>query len=53
MAFTVPELKGHVLHCIFGHDTNALGSAGTRALYQRAAAWAAGLEDTAIATPSK
>lgn len=44
MAFTVPELKGRVLHCTLGHDTNALVSPGARALYRRAAAWAAGLD---------
>ena len=53
MAFTVPELKGRVLHCPLGHDQSALTHAGTRELYRRAAAWAAGLDEVGGATPAE
>ena len=40
----VPESgKGRVFHCTLGHDVKALEAPGVRALYRRAAAWAAGL----------
>jgi type 1 glutamine amidotransferase len=44
MAFTVGETGGRVFHCTLGHDVNAFQAEGTRALYRRATAWAAGLE---------
>ena len=44
MAFVVGDSGGRVFHCTLGHDTRALGAAGARTLYARAAAWAAGLE---------
>lgn len=43
MAFVVGDLAGRVLHCPLGHDVNALRAPGTRDLYRRATAWAAGL----------
>lgn len=44
MGFVVPEGPGRVFHSPLGHDVNALRSPGTRELYRRAGAWAAGLE---------
>ncbi len=44
MAFTVDGTEGSVLHCPLGHDVHAFEAPGTRGLYCRAAAWAAGLE---------
>jgi uncharacterized protein len=43
MAFVVSESKGRVFQCTMGHDVKALRSEGTRELYRRATAWAAGL----------
>lgn len=43
MAFVVGDLAGRVLHCPLGHDVNAFRAPGTRELYRRATAWAAGL----------
>ena len=43
MGFVVSESKGRIFHSSLGHDVAALRSAGTRELYRRAAAWAAGL----------
>ncbi|MCF6284487.1 MAG: ThuA domain-containing protein [Candidatus Hydrogenedentes bacterium] len=43
MAFVVPGSKGRVFQCTMGHDVKALRSEGTRELYRRATAWAAGL----------
>jgi type 1 glutamine amidotransferase len=41
----IPENgKGRVFLCTLGHDVNAFQSEGTRTLYRRAVAWAAGLE---------
>lgn len=42
MGFVVPG-GGGIFHCTLGHDVAALRSPGTRDLYRRAAAWAAGL----------
>ncbi len=36
---------GRVFNCTLGHDVNAFQSAGTRTLYRRAVAWAAGVAD--------
>lgn len=43
MAFVVPGSAGRVFQCTMGHDVKALRSEGTRELYRRATAWAAGL----------
>jgi type 1 glutamine amidotransferase len=43
IGFVVPHPAGRVFHCTIGHDVNALQSEGSRELYQRALAWAAGL----------
>ncbi len=43
MAFTVPAFP-RVFHSVLGHGVASLQSEGMRALYRRAAAWAAGLE---------
>lgn len=43
MAFVVGGLAGRVLHCPLGHDVHAFSAPGTRELYRRATAWAAGL----------
>ena len=43
MAFVVDGVPGGAFHCTLGHDVPALEAEGTRALYRRAAAWAAGL----------
>ncbi|MBN2307599.1 MAG: ThuA domain-containing protein [Candidatus Hydrogenedentes bacterium] len=44
VAFTVDSAKGPVFHCTLGHDVRAFQCEGTRELYRRAAAWAAGLD---------
>lgn len=44
MAFIVEGTGGRVFHSVLGHDTAAYRAPGVRALYRRAAAWAAGLE---------
>jgi type 1 glutamine amidotransferase len=44
MTFTLQAGRGRIVHCPLGHDVNALRTAGTRALYRRAAAWVSGLE---------
>jgi type 1 glutamine amidotransferase len=44
MGFVVPESSGSVFHCTLGHDVPSLQHPGTRDLYRRAVAWAAGLE---------
>lgn len=46
MAFTVPAFP-KVFHSLLGHGVASLQSEGARALYRRAAAWAAGLEPAA------
>ena len=45
MAFTLSYGKGRVFHCVLGHDVKAFGGE-VGLLYQRGAAWAAGLEST-------
>jgi type 1 glutamine amidotransferase len=44
MGFVLPESGGRVFHCTLGHDVPSLQHPGTRDLYRRAVAWAAGLE---------
>jgi HEAT repeat protein/type 1 glutamine amidotransferase len=44
MAFTLTYGKGHVLHCVLGHDVNALANPAVGRLFRRASAWTAGLE---------
>jgi len=44
MGFVVPESGGRVFNCTLGHDVPSLQHPGSRKLYRRAAAWAAGLE---------
>jgi hypothetical protein len=43
IAFTVDGMP-KAFHCVLGHNLEALGAPGARALYRRAAAWACGLE---------
>jgi len=46
IAFVRDHGAGRVFHCTLGHDVEAFESEGTRALYRRATAWAAGLSPT-------
>lgn len=43
IGFVVEGLPGRVFHGTLGHDVRAYSAPGARMLYQRAAAWAAGL----------
>lgn len=43
MGFVVGDVVGRVFHCTLGHDVHAFSAPGTRELYRRATAWAAGL----------
>ncbi|MBM3290120.1 MAG: ThuA domain-containing protein [Candidatus Hydrogenedentes bacterium] len=43
MGFVVEETGGRIFHSSLGHDAASLRHPGTRDLYRRAAAWAAGL----------
>lgn len=47
MGFVVQTNKGRVFHCPLGHDVQAFKCDGTRQLYRRATAWAAGLDPVA------
>jgi len=49
MAFVNRYGKGHVFHCMLGHDVRALAADGVRELYRRGTAWVGGLPP---ATPS-
>ncbi|HDP33947.1 MAG TPA: hypothetical protein ENN29_02435 [Candidatus Hydrogenedentes bacterium] len=44
MGFVVENTGGRVFHSTLGHDAASYDTPGARALYRRAAAWAAGLE---------
>jgi type 1 glutamine amidotransferase len=44
MAFVLDVGKGRVFHSPLGHDVNSLRAPGTRDLFRRGTAWAAGLE---------